>query len=71
MKNAVFWDTKTQFVPYRRQITSPLQSSASECHEKFEVPMAVTMKNAVFWDTKSQFVPHRRHITSSIQNPAG
>jgi hypothetical protein len=26
MKNAVFWDIKTQFVPHRRHITSPLQS---------------------------------------------
>jgi hypothetical protein len=29
MKNAVFWDIKTQFVLHRRHITSPLQSSAS------------------------------------------
>jgi Ca2+-binding EF-hand superfamily protein len=28
MKN-VFWDIKTQFVPHRRHITSPLQSPAS------------------------------------------
>jgi hypothetical protein len=28
MKNAVFWDIKTQFVLHRRQITSPLQSPA-------------------------------------------
>jgi hypothetical protein len=30
MKNAVFWDIKTQFVPHRRQITSPLKSSAGQ-----------------------------------------
>jgi hypothetical protein len=24
MKNVVFWDIKTQFVPHRRYITSPL-----------------------------------------------
>jgi hypothetical protein len=29
MKNAVFWDIKTQFVPHRRIITYPLQSSPS------------------------------------------
>jgi hypothetical protein len=29
MKNAVFWDIKTQFVPHRRHITSPLQIPAS------------------------------------------
>jgi hypothetical protein len=28
MKSVVFWDIKTQFVPHRRHITSPLQSSA-------------------------------------------
>jgi hypothetical protein len=29
MKNAVFWDIKTQFVLHRRHITSPLQSPVS------------------------------------------
>jgi hypothetical protein len=29
IKNVVFWDIKTQFVPHRRNITSPLQSAAS------------------------------------------
>jgi hypothetical protein len=29
MKNAVFWDIKTEFVPHRRNITSPLQSPTS------------------------------------------
>jgi hypothetical protein len=28
MKNAVFWDIGTQFVPHRRHITSPLQRPA-------------------------------------------
>jgi hypothetical protein len=28
VKNAIFWDIKTQFVLHRRHITSPLQSSA-------------------------------------------
>jgi hypothetical protein len=28
MKNAVLWDTKTQFVPQRRHIMSPLEISA-------------------------------------------
>jgi hypothetical protein len=27
MKNSVFWDIKSQFVPRRRHVTSPLQSS--------------------------------------------
>jgi hypothetical protein len=29
VKNFVFWDISTQFVPHRRHITSPLQSPAS------------------------------------------
>jgi hypothetical protein len=28
MKNIVFWDTKTQFAPHRKQITSPLKGPA-------------------------------------------
>jgi hypothetical protein len=28
MKNGVFWDIKTQFVPHRKHITSPQQGSA-------------------------------------------
>jgi hypothetical protein len=28
IKNVVFWDVKSQFVPHRRHITSPLQSPA-------------------------------------------
>jgi hypothetical protein len=48
MKNAVFWEVKTQFVPHRRQITSPLQRTAGLV--RFEVSTAVTMKNSVFWD---------------------
>jgi hypothetical protein len=71
MKNSVFWDIKTKFVPHRRHITSPLQSPAGKCYVIFEVFTAVTIKNAVFLDIKTQFVPHRRHITSPLQSPAG
>jgi hypothetical protein len=28
MKNVVFWDIKTQVIPHRKHITSPLQSLA-------------------------------------------
>jgi hypothetical protein len=45
MKNVVFWDTKTQFAPYRRNITSPLQSPASYYYVRFAVFTAMTMKN--------------------------
>jgi hypothetical protein len=70
MKNTVFWDRKTQFVPHRKHVTSPLQSPTGLCYVRFEVFTTVTMKN-VFWDIKTQFVPHRKHVTSSLQCPAG
>jgi hypothetical protein len=31
MKNDVFWDIKTQFVPHRRHIISQLESSVAFC----------------------------------------
>jgi hypothetical protein len=34
MKNVVFWDIKTHFVPHRRHITSPLQSPAGYFYVK-------------------------------------
>jgi hypothetical protein len=71
MNNAVFWDIKSQFVPHRRNITSPLQSPSDYCYVRFEVVTAVTMKNAVFWDKRTLFLPHRRHITSLLQITAG
>jgi hypothetical protein len=49
MKNSVFWDIKTQFVPHRRHITSPLQSLACKSYVRYEVFAAMTMKNAMFW----------------------
>jgi hypothetical protein len=50
MKNVVFGDMKTQFVPHRKHITSPLQSPAVQCYVRCEVFMAVTMRNAVLLD---------------------
>jgi hypothetical protein len=71
MKNAVFWDIKTQFIRHMGHITSPLQSSAGLCYVRFEVLTAVTMKNAVFWDKKTQFIRHMGHITAPLQSSAG
>jgi hypothetical protein len=71
MKNSVFWDIKTLFIPYRRHIKSPLQNPAGLSYVRFEVFKAATMKNAIFWDIRPQFVPHRKHITSPLQSPAG
>jgi hypothetical protein len=56
MKNEVFGDIKTQFIPHRKHY--------------IEVFTAVTMKNVAFWDIKLQFIPHRKHITYPAQNPA-
>jgi hypothetical protein len=62
MKNAVFWDIKTLFLPHKRHIIFLLQSPAVQCYVRFEGFTAVTMNNAVFWDIRTQFVLHRRHI---------
>jgi hypothetical protein len=70
MTNAVFWDIKSQFVPNRNHIMSPLQCPAGECYVRVEVFTAVIMKNVVLWDIKTQFVLHRRNITSPLQSPA-
>jgi hypothetical protein len=53
MKNVVFWDIKTQLVPQRGYITSPLQSSAGDWYVMFEVFTAVTMKNVFHCDVKT------------------
>jgi hypothetical protein len=70
MKNVVFWDLKSQIVPHRKHITSPLQFPACYCYVRFKVFTVVTMKNVVFWDLKTQIVPHRKHINSPLQIPA-
>jgi hypothetical protein len=47
MKNAVFWDIRSQFVLHRRHISSPLQSTAGLCYVRSEVLTVVIMKNVV------------------------
>jgi hypothetical protein len=67
MKNVVFWDIRTQFLPHRRHITSPLQSAAGYCYIRFEVFTAVTMKNVVFWDVTSVITRvTRRNIPEDV-----
>jgi hypothetical protein len=68
MKNVVYWDVKTQFVPHKRHITSPLQSPGGLCSVKLEVLTAMTMKNVVFWDIQIQFVLHRTHYISATEH---
>jgi hypothetical protein len=52
MKNVVFGDIKTHFIPQTKHITSPLQRPAGKCYVRFEVFTAATTKDAVFWDVK-------------------
>jgi hypothetical protein len=53
MKNAVFWDIKTQFVPHRRHITSRLQRPAGKCYVRFEVFTVVAMKSELESESES------------------
>jgi hypothetical protein len=64
MKNAVFWDIKTQFIPDRKHITSLQQSPAGLCYIRSEVFAAVTMNNIVFWHIKTKFLLHMKHYVS-------
>jgi hypothetical protein len=59
MKNAVFLDIETEFVPHRRHNTSRLQNPAGKFYVRFEVITAVTMKNVILWDIETQFIPHK------------
>jgi hypothetical protein len=49
MKNAVFWDIKTQFVLHRKHYVSATEPSRLK-YVRFEALKAVIMKNAVFWN---------------------
>jgi hypothetical protein len=50
MENAIFWDVKTQFLPHRKHIISPIQSATCKCYVRSEDFTVVTMKNFVLWD---------------------
>jgi hypothetical protein len=52
MKNAVFWDIESLFIPHMKHIISPLQRPAIQYCVRFAISAAVTMKNAVLWDIK-------------------
>jgi hypothetical protein len=62
-------DVRTQFVPHRRQITSPLKTPIGQCYVRFEVFTAVAMKNAVIWDIKpsSYFTGDTLPLRYSVQ----
>jgi hypothetical protein len=48
MKNAAFWDIKTQFIPHRKHILSLLYSPAG--YVRFEVFTEVIMKKMAFFN---------------------
>jgi hypothetical protein len=48
MKNVVFRDVKTQFIPHRKHITSLLQRPGVTANVRFEVFTAVPKKKVVF-----------------------
>jgi hypothetical protein len=48
IKNAVFWDIKTQFVSHRKHYVSATEPSRLML--RYEVFTAVTMKNVIFLD---------------------
>jgi hypothetical protein len=52
MKNAVYWNIKTHFIPHRRHLTSPLLSPAVSCYVRFVDYTAVTLKVTHFWKVK-------------------
>jgi hypothetical protein len=69
MKNVVFWDIKTQFVPHRRHIVSATEpSSLMLC--KIGDFHGGDYEECRLLGYKTQFIRHRRHITSPLQSPA-
>jgi hypothetical protein len=62
VKNAVFWNVTTQFLPHRRQSTSPLQSLPAGCCVIVEVFIAVTMNNSIFCDVTQCGSCRNRHF---------
>jgi hypothetical protein len=52
MKNAIFWDVNTQFVPHRKHYVSATKPRRLMLC-RFDIFTAVTMKNAVFWDIET------------------
>jgi hypothetical protein len=69
MKNAVFWDIKTQFIPHRGHITTPLQSPAGKCYVRFVFFTAVTIKNALFWDLITVHTSQETQYLSPTDEP--
>jgi hypothetical protein len=65
MKNAVFWDIYTRFIPHRKHIISPLQSPTGYWYVRFQMFTAVTMKNAEFWDVTLCGFCKNRHFEGS------
>jgi hypothetical protein len=70
MKNAVFCDIKTQFVPHRKHIKTLLQNLAGQCYVRFEVFRAI-LKNTVFWDATPCGSCKNRHLGGTYLDDIG
>jgi hypothetical protein len=57
VKNAVFWDTKTQFVPHRRHITSPITDISEE-------RIAFIMRIEVICSSETSVLTRAHDVTS-------
>jgi hypothetical protein len=71
MKNTVFWDIKTHFIPHRKHYVFDTEPSRLMLCKIWGFDGGVTMKNAVYRDIKTHFVLLRKHIMSPLQSPAG
>jgi hypothetical protein len=63
MKNGVFWDIKTQFVPHRKNNVSTTESSRLMLCKIWGFH-SIDYEECRLLGNKTHFVPHRKHITS-------
>jgi hypothetical protein len=67
VKSVVFWDKRTQFVPERKHITSPLKNPADQCYVGFEVFMAMFVKNVLYDKKKRVHTTKETHHVSATE----
>jgi predicted transposase YdaD len=70
MKNAVFWDIETHFLPHRKHMTFPLQCPADYIYVRYEDFTSVTMKNVVFLDKKTPVCTSQETYYVSATEPS-
>jgi hypothetical protein len=64
MKNAAFWDIKTQFVPRRRHVSITVPSRLML--SKISSFQDDDYEECHLLEYKTQFVSHRRHVSSLL-----